>query len=95
MNAQIKFNSAVFVRRRARLAQLIGTGIAIVPTAPERIRNRDAHYPYRYDSYFYYLTGFREPEAVLVLLGGDQPQSMLFCRGKNPEREMSRKVELL
>ena len=45
--------------RRARLAARLGNGIAIVPTAPERIRNRDAHYPYRYDSYFYYLTGFR------------------------------------
>ena len=88
MKAQTPVNPAVYVRRRARLAQLIGTGIAIVPTAPERIRNRDAHYPYRYDSYFYYLTGFREPEAVLVLLGGEQPQSILFCRGKNPEREI-------
>ncbi len=88
MSAEIKFNPAVFVRRRAQLAQQIGAGIAIVPTAPERIRNRDAHYPYRYDSYFYYLTGFREPEAVLVLLGGDRPQTLLFCRGKNPEREI-------
>ncbi len=88
MSAQIDFDPAVFVRRRARLAQGVGAGIAIVPTAPERIRNRDAHYPYRYDSYFYYLTGFREPEAVLVLLGGEQPQSILFCRAKNPEREI-------
>lgn len=67
---------------------MLGDGIAIVPTAPERIRNRDAHYPYRYDSYFYYLTGFREPEAVLVLAGGATPQSMLFCREKNVEREI-------
>ncbi|MBX3662949.1 MAG: aminopeptidase P N-terminal domain-containing protein [Burkholderiales bacterium] len=79
---------AVHAARRARLAALLGNGVAIVPTAPERIRNRDAHYPYRYDSYFYYLTGFREPEAVLVLLGGDAPQSVLFCRGKNAEREI-------
>ncbi|MBI2312829.1 MAG: aminopeptidase P N-terminal domain-containing protein [Betaproteobacteria bacterium] len=74
--------------RRARLAEAMGTGVAIVPTSPERVRNRDAHYPYRFDSYFYYLTGFREPEAVLVLVGGEQPRSILFCRDKNPEREV-------
>lgn len=80
--------AAVYAARRARLAAMLGDGIAIVPTAPERIRNRDAHYPYRYDSYFYYLTGFREPEAVLVLAGGTTPQSILFCREKNVEREI-------
>ncbi len=82
------FNANVFGRRRARLAAGLGDGIAIVPTAPERIRNRDTHYPYRFDSYFYYLTGFREPEAVLVLVGGAQPRSILFCREKNAEREI-------
>jgi len=82
------FNADVFGRRRARLAAGLGDGIAIVPTAPERIRNRDAHHPYRFDSYFYYLTGFREPEAVLVLVGGAQPRSILFCREKNTEREI-------
>jgi Xaa-Pro aminopeptidase len=80
--------AAVYAARRARLAAMLGDSIAIVPTAPECIRNRDAHYPYRYDSYFYYLTGFREPEAVLVLAGGAAPQSILFCREKNVEREI-------
>ncbi len=81
-------DASVYARRRARLAARLGNGIAIVPTAPERLRNRDAHYPYRYDSYFYYLTGFREPEAVLVLAGGETPRSILFCRDKNAEREI-------
>ena len=81
-------SAAVYAERRARLAAMLGDGVAIVPTAPERVRNRDAHYPYRYDSYFYYLTGFREPEAVLVLSGGAAPQSVLFCREKNAEREI-------
>jgi len=65
-------------------------GVAIVPTAPERARSRDSHYPYRFDSYFYYLTGFREPEAVLVVVAGagEQTRSLLFCRDKNPEREV-------
>ncbi|MDB5812717.1 MAG: pepP [Betaproteobacteria bacterium] len=63
-------------------------GIAIVPTAPERTRNRDSHYPYRFDSYFFYLTGFVEPNAVLVLIAGAQPRSVLFCRDKDKEREI-------
>jgi Xaa-Pro aminopeptidase len=77
----------VHAERRRRLAAAIGEGIAVIPTAPERTRNRDSHYPYRYDSYFYYLTGFQEPEAVLVLAGGAVPRSILYCREKNPERE--------
>lgn len=63
-------------------------GIAIVPTAPEVIRNRDSHYPYRFDSYFYYLTGFKEPESVLVLIAGKSAKSILFCRDKDMEREI-------
>ena len=81
-------NAAPFIQRRARLAQVIGHGVAIVPTAPERTRNRDAHYPYRYDSYFYHLTGFIEPQAVLVVIAGDRPKHILFCREKNSEREI-------
>lgn len=79
---------AACARRRQRLAAAIGKGIAIIPTAPEKVRNRDAYYPYRFDSYFYYLTGFREPEAVLVIEGGNSPKSTLFCRQKNDEREI-------
>lgn len=66
----------------------MAAGVAVIPTAPERARNRDSHYPFRHDSYFYYLTGFPEPEAVLVLVAGAQPQSILFCREKNLEREI-------
>jgi Xaa-Pro aminopeptidase len=74
----------VYAGRRRRLAEAVGSGVAVVPTAPERVRNRDSHYPYRYDSHFYYLTGFTEPEAVLVL---SEKKSILFCRERNPERE--------
>ena len=77
-----------FITRRQLLASKMHGGVAIVPTAPERVRNRDAHYSYRFDSYFYYLTGFREPESVLVLVAGSQPQSILFCREKDREREI-------
>lgn len=77
--------------RRQQLMQLMqhmGSGVAMIPTAAEAVRNRDSHYPYRFDSYFYYLTGFREPEAVLLLIAGEQPKSILFCRDKNMEREI-------
>lgn len=74
--------------RRQALLELIGDGVAIIPTAPERLRNRDSHHPYRFDSYFWYLCGFPEPEAVIVLVGGKAPRSILFCRAKNEEREV-------
>jgi Xaa-Pro aminopeptidase len=77
-----------YQRRRARLAGAMGAGIAFVPTSAERTRNRDAHYPYRFDSYFYYLTGFREPDAVLAVIAGAKPRHILFCRDKDPEREI-------
>lgn len=77
-----------FQQRRSKLLSAMGEGIAIIPTAPEAIRNRDSHYPYRFDSYFYYLTGFKEPESVLVLVAGDNPKNILFCRDKDMEREI-------
>jgi Xaa-Pro aminopeptidase len=85
------FDASPFAARRARLLaslQQAGGGVAIIPTAPEVMRNRDADYPYRHDSYFYYLTGFTEPEAVLVLVAGKENRSILFCRDKNLEREI-------
>jgi Xaa-Pro aminopeptidase len=85
---------AKYARRRASLISRMGRGIAVVPTAPEAVRNGDAHYPYRFGSHFYYLSGFDEPEAVLVIVAspGDsnsnQAQNILFCREKNLEREI-------
>lgn len=77
-----------FSDRRAALIELIGDGVAVIPTAPERVRNRDSHHPYRFDSYFWYLSGFPEPDAVIVLVGGKAPRAILFCRAKNEEREV-------
>jgi Xaa-Pro aminopeptidase len=79
---------APHAERRRRLAAALGDGVAVIATAPERPRNRDTHYPYRHDSYFYYLTGFPEPEAVLVLAGGAAPRAILFCRERSAEREI-------
>ncbi|RJG02150.1 aminopeptidase P N-terminal domain-containing protein [Noviherbaspirillum sedimenti] len=80
-----------FAARRAALIahmQSRGGGVAVIPTAPEVPRNADADFPYRHDSYFYYLSGFAEPEAVVVLVVGKTTQSILFCREKNLEREI-------
>ena len=74
--------------RREKLAQQMGAGVAVIPTAQERLRNRDSHYPFRHDSYFYYLSGFPEPEAVLVMVVAETTQTILFCREKNLEREI-------
>lgn len=78
-----------FARRRRRLMQEMDeSSIAIIPAAPERLRNRDVEYTYRPDSDFYYLTGFDEPQAVAVLIPGRAHGSyILFCRERDPEME--------
>lgn len=78
-----------FARRRRQLMRMIGSGgIAILPAAPEKIRNRDTTYPFRQDSDFIYLTGFDEPDAVAVLMPGRaHAEYILFCRERDPSRE--------
>ncbi len=78
----------IYRERREKLAQQMGAGVAVIPTASEQLRNRDSHYPFRHDSYFYYLSAFPEPEAVLVMVVAETTQSILFCREKNLEREI-------
>jgi Xaa-Pro aminopeptidase len=80
-------SNSIYAQRRARVAAQLGKdGIAVIPTAPERPRNRDSDYIYRHDSYFYYLTGFGEPNAWLVITGDGK--STLFCAPKDLEREI-------
>ncbi len=78
-----------FIQRRKKLLKQIGrNAVAILPTATEKIRNRDAEYPFRADSDFYYLTGFCEPEAVAVFIPGRKAgEYVLFCRERDPLRE--------
>ena len=79
--------NAIYASRRAELAKRIGpNGIAILPTAPEQQRNRDADFLFRHDSYFYYLCGFLEPRAWLVVEGSGK--TTLFCQPKDLEREI-------
>jgi Xaa-Pro aminopeptidase len=80
-------SNSLYAYRRARVAAQLGKhGLAVIPTAPERQRNRDSDYIYRHDSYFYYLTGFTEPNACLVIAGDGR--STLFCAPKDIEREI-------
>ncbi len=78
-----------FARRRRTLMQMVGEGgIAILPAAPVRTRSRDVEYRYRQDSDFYYLTGFAEPDAVVVLAPGrDSGEYLVFCRDRDAEQE--------
>jgi Xaa-Pro aminopeptidase len=73
-------------RRAALVAQLGPKGIAILPTAPEQQRNRDADFLFRFDSYFHYLSGFAEPRSWLVVRGDGS--TTLFCQPKDLEREI-------
>ncbi|MBA2655385.1 MAG: Xaa-Pro aminopeptidase [Tatlockia sp.] len=74
--------------RRQKLAASLPSGsIAIIPAANECLRNGDAHYRFRQDSDFYYLTGFNEPEAILLLVNGSPSSSYLFNRSNDPEQE--------
>ena len=75
-------------RRRADFASKIGDAVAILPSAPETIRTNDSHYLYRQDTDLHYLTGFDEPQSVLVLAPGHATtKSVLFVRPRDPERE--------
>ncbi len=81
--------AAEYRRRRQRLMSLMDEGsIAVLPAAGQRLRNRNTEYPFRQDSDFYYLTGFAEPDAVLVLAPGRaHGQVILFCREREARAE--------
>ena len=81
--------AAEYARRRRQLMRMAGEdAILVLPAAPARVRSHDTHYPYRQDSDFWYLCGFPEPEAVLVLVPGRKHgETLLFCRERDPERE--------
>jgi len=81
--------TTIYEKRRAAITRALkaaGGGIALLPTAPELARNRDSDFPYRHDSYFYYLTGFDEPQAWLAIEASGR--STLFCQPKDLEREI-------
>ncbi|MES0328505.1 MAG: Xaa-Pro aminopeptidase [Gammaproteobacteria bacterium] len=82
-------NNKIYAQRRKQLMKMMGeNSIAILPAAPLLIRNRDVEHGFRQDSDFYYLSGFVEPEAVVVLVPGrKQAQYILFCRERDKVKE--------
>ena len=78
-----------FQNRRETLGRrLARNSIAIISNSDESIRNRDCNYPFRSDSYFHYLSGFPEPEAVILIIGDVRPRSILFCKSKDKSKEV-------
>ena len=79
-----------FARRRKNMMGLMEpNSIAIIPSARDQVRSRDTEFPFRQDSDFYYLTGFEEPDAVLVLVPGRRHgQFVMFCRERDPTMEL-------
>lgn len=75
-------------RRRVLMRTMDANAIALIPAAPVAVRSRDTEYPYRPDSNFWYLSGFEEPEALLVLIPGRKAgEYLIFCRDRDPEKE--------
>lgn len=77
----------IFAERRQRIGRDLQGSALIVAANPEHIRNHDVGYPYRQDSNMYYLTGFEEPESVLIFRPGLKPETVMFVRRRDPERE--------
>src|SRR6187402_3966924 len=77
----------MFLERRQRMIEAIGAGTLVVFASPFLYRNNDVEHEWRQDSDFHYLSGFDEPESVLVLRGGAKPSFVLFVRPRDPERE--------
>ncbi len=86
----MSISKAEYARRRKQLMSMMEeNSIAILPAAQEKIRSRDTDYPFRQDSDLLYLTGFPEPESVLVLIPGrEHGEVVIFCRERDREREI-------
>ena len=85
-----KLPQSEFAKRRANFAeQMPDNSLAILSTAPTHIRNNDAEYKYRADSSFFYLTGFAEPESIMLLeKTKGQLRYTLLVREKDKLREI-------
>lgn len=74
--------------RRAAVLDRIGSGVAVFRAPSLRVHANDVEYRYRPDSDLFYLTGFPEPDAVLVLDGSaERERTVLFVQPRDPERE--------
>ncbi|MFW8565305.1 aminopeptidase P N-terminal domain-containing protein [Orrella sp. 11846] len=86
------FAPEIYQQRRDKLAQWMrqhGGGVMIIPNGQAPLRSEYAEYPFRFDSQFYYLSGFTEQKAWLVLhVTPTDTQSLLFCQDKNEQTEI-------
>lgn len=80
-------NMDVFARRRRLLAEKAKGGAVILASHPEYIRNNDVHHSYRQDTNLFYLTGWEEPDSIFVFRPGRTPETVMFVRPKDVERE--------
>ena len=77
----------IFKERRRQLGSQIKGSALILAAHPEHLRNDDVQYPYRQDSNLYYMTGFEEPQSILLFRPGQTPETVMFVRKKDTERE--------
>ncbi|MCB0412566.1 MAG: aminopeptidase P N-terminal domain-containing protein, partial [Bdellovibrionales bacterium] len=82
----LKFSDS-YIERRTRVLAGLSSAALVVPAAQRHLRNNDVHHAFRQDSNLYYLTGLEEENSVLLLLGGQNPKSILFVMPKDPVRE--------
>lgn len=86
--AALNATGDAFGQRRERLLELVGDGVVVLRASPELFKSRDTEVRYRPDSDVFYLTGFGEPETVLVLSPHDPEHRVtLFVRPRDPSRE--------
>lgn len=75
--------------RDALFNKMADNSLAVIPSADIHLRNRDADFPFRQSSDFFYLTGFTEDSACLVLQKkGGECRTILFCQAKVKEMEI-------
>ena len=82
-------NTKVYIKRRKQLMHMMTeNAVAILPSSPTLVRNRDVEHGFRQDSDFMYLSGFNEPDSVIVLIPGrKQGEYVLFCRDRDLKKE--------
>ncbi len=78
-----------YAARRLALGRKIGEGnIVLISSAGQVVRNGDVRFPFRQNSDFRYFTGFDEPNAQLLIVGGGIPRSILHCAPKDEVKEL-------
>ena len=73
--------------RRKSILKSVKDDIVFISSGIQKFHSRDLEVPFRQDSDFYYLTGFNEPNSVLVLRGNNKPRSILYLKDRDPLME--------